>query len=388
MIDFKNIVENFKINESFSKAKAFGSGHINDTFLVKTFGKNQRRDGGTESKKYILQRKNGNIFKNIPGLIKNMEVATEHIRKKLRQQQDAYPNRGVLTMIPCNDGEYYYLDNENNYWCLYDFIENCKSYNIADTFQKAIYCGEAYGEFISQLSDLDTDLCIETIPEFHSINMRLNKFHKAVNEDIAGRINDIPNEIQFVYEREEEMKKVLKFEKQGIPKRIIHNDTKLNNVLFDENDNILCVVDLDTVMPGLVLYDFGDAIRTISNPVAEDEKDVSKVIFNIELYEAFAKGFLGKTINILTKEEIENLAFSAKLMTFIIGLRFLTDYIEGDVYYKIAHPNHNLERAKVQFKLLSSMEENFDKMQQIITELKDTGNLKGKTERWRDGIME
>lgn len=369
MIDFKSIFKNFKINESFSEAKVFGSGHINDTFLVKTLGENQRRDRKTESKKYILQRKNGDIFKNIPGLIKNMEVATGHIRKKLRQQQYADPDRGVLTMIPCNDGEYYYLDNENNYWCLYDFIENCKSYNIADTYQKAIYCGEAYGEFISQLSDLDPELCIETIPEFHNINMRLNKFHKAVNENIAGRIKDIPNEIQFIYEREEEMKKVLELEKQGIPKRIIHNDTKLNNVLFDKNDNILCVVDLDTVMPGLVLYDFGDAIRTISNPVAEDEKDVSKVIFNIKMYEAFVKGFLSKTINILTNEEIENLAFSAKLMTFIIGLRFLTDHIEGDIYFKTAHLNHNLERAKVQFKLLSSMEKDFDKMQQIITKL-------------------
>ncbi len=362
MFDFNSILENFKTNGTFSEAKPFGSGHINDTFLVKTLGENH--------KKYVLQRKNGNIFKNIPGLIKNMEVATKHIRKKLVEQQIANPDVRVLSMIPCTDGKYYHLDNENNYWCLYDFIEDCKSYNIADTYQKAIYCGEAYGEFISQLSDLDPDLCIETIPEFHSINMRLNKFHNAVKEDIAGRLKDVPNEIQFVYSREDEMKKVLELEKQGkIPTRIIHNDTKLNNVLFDENDNILCVVDLDTVMPGLVLYDFGDAIRTISNPVAEDEKDISKVIFNIEMYEAFAKGFLSKTIDILTKEEIENLAFSAKLMTFIIGLRFLTDYIEGDIYYKTAQPKHNLERAKVQFKLLSSMEENFDKMQEIIIKL-------------------
>ena len=363
MFDFINILENFEISGSFSDVKVFGSGHINDTFLIKSSGKNQ--------KKYVLQRKNGNIFKNIPGLVNNMKVATEHIRKKLIEKKIANISERVLSMIPSISGENYFLDNENNYWCLYDFIENCKSYNIADTLQKAVYCGEAYGEFVFQLSDLGADLCIETIPEFHSIEMRLTKFHRAVKENIAGRKTELTKEIQFVYEREDEMKKVIELEKQGMPKRIIHNDTKLNNVLFDENDNILCVVDLDTVMPGLVLYDFGDAIRTISNPCSEDEKDISKIIFNIEMYRAFANGFLSKTRNILTKPEIENLAFSAKFMTFIIGLRFLTDYIEGDVYYKIAHPKHNLERAKVQFKLLSSMEENFDKMQNIITKLSD-----------------
>ncbi|MBI9038286.1 MAG: aminoglycoside phosphotransferase family protein [Bacteroidales bacterium] len=371
MFDFKNILKNFKIAGNFSEAKAFGSGHINDTFLVKILGKNQ--------KKYVLQRKNGDIFKNIPGLVNNMKIATEHIRKKLIEKNTSNIDEKVLSMIPCFNGENYFLDNENNYWCLYDFIDNCKSYNIADTFQKAVYCGEAFGEFIYQLSGLDTNLCVETIPEFHNVIIRLNNFHKAVDSNISERVCELAEEIFFVEEREEEMKTFYSQAKNIMPKRIIHNDTKLNNVLFDENDNILCVVDLDTVMPGLVLYDFGDAIRTISNPCSEDEKDVSKIIFNIEMYEAFAKGFLNRTGNILTKPEIENLACSAKLMTFIIGLRFLTDYIEGDVYFKIAHPKHNLERAKVQFKLLSSMEENFDKMQEIITKFFETEDLKLRT---------
>jgi len=209
MFDFKNILENFEISGSFSDAKVFGSGHINDTFLVKTLGKNQ--------KKYVLQRKNGDIFKNIPGLVNNMKIATEHIYKRLLENNTENPKQRVLSMIPCKNHKYYFIDNENNYWCLYDFIENCKSYNIADTLQKAVYCGEAYGEFIFQLSDLGTDLCIETIPEFHSINMRLTKFHRAVKENIAMRKTELTKEIQFVYEREDEVKKAKEIIKSTDP---------------------------------------------------------------------------------------------------------------------------------------------------------------------------
>ena len=236
--------------------------------------------------------------------------------------------------------------------------------------EQAYEGGKIFGKFQKLLVDLPGKPLFKTIPNFHNIEFRLNIFFITVEKDPFNRVKDIYDEIKFISGRAEEMKKILLLGREGkIPERITHNDTKFNNVLLDENDKGLCVIDLDTIMPGYIHYDFGDAIRTITNTGAEDEKKLGLVSMDIELFKAFAKGFLEQTKNFLNKVEIDNLAFAGKFMAFIIGLRFLTDHIDGDNYFKIHFPNHNLQRARAQFKLLSNMEEQFEQMEAVIQNL-------------------
>jgi thiamine kinase-like enzyme len=348
-----NIISKFQIEEKPISVLPFGSGHINDTYKVETEGKN-----------YLLQRINHSIFRDVEGLTDNFLKVTGHIREKI-----SHSNSGqkTLKIHPTKSNSYFHKDIEGNYWRLLDFIQDSSSYDLVENNTIAYEGGKAYGQFVKMLSDFPAETLVETIPQFHDINFRLSNFRNAVKKDTAKRVSKSKKEIDFIEARTNEMKLIIRLGSENkIPLRVTHNDTKINNVLFNKAGKGICVIDLDTVMPGYIHYDFGDSIRTFTNTADEDEPDLFKVEMNPDYYAAFTKGFLEETKAILTEEELNTLAFSAKLMTYIIGLRFFTDYLEGDVYYKTKYPEHNLTRAKTQFKLLESMEEQFSFMQDCI----------------------
>lgn len=351
--DFYTIIRKFRIDGNVKNAYPYGSGHINDSYKVLTNDKN-----------YLLQRINHEVFKDVRGLTSNISKVNDHLAEKMSLYRS---NMLILSSIRTLNGEFIFKDEEDNYWRVFDFIENSKSYNRVENPDLAYEGGKAYGWFIKMLDDFPVQTLVETIPKFHDMEFRLDNFQKALNSNPAGRAGEVMKEIEFVTERAEEMKRIQNLGREGkIPVRVTHNDTKINNVLFDQQGKGICVIDLDTVMPGYVHYDFGDAIRTFTNTADEDEKDLAKVSMNLALYEGFAKGFLSETKSILHPAEIETLAISARIMTFIIGLRFLTDYLAGDVYYKTHYPDHNLIRTKVQFKLIESMEAQMSLMEETI----------------------
>lgn len=356
--DFYTIIRKFRIDGNVKNAYPYGSGHINDSYKVLTNDKN-----------YLLQRINHEVFKEVRGLTSNISKVNDHLADKMNQYRS---NMLILSSIRTQNGEFIFKDEEENYWRVFDFIENSKSYNRVENPDLAYEGGKAYGWFIKMLDDFPVQTLVETIPRFHDMESRLDNFQKALNSDPAGRAGEVMKEIEFVRERAEEMKQIQNLGRQGkIPQRVTHNDTKINNVLFDQQGKGICVIDLDTVMPGYVHFDFGDAIRTFTNTADEDEKDLAKVSISLPLFEAFSKGFLSETKAILTPLEIENLVLSARTMTFIIGLRFLTDYIVGDVYYKTQYPGHNLTRARVQFRLVQNMEEKQAEMDNHLRVYKD-----------------
>jgi Ser/Thr protein kinase RdoA (MazF antagonist) len=360
-----NLNEIFKLFEAdgtFLKGEPYGSGHIHDTFRIETAEK--------EKDDYIIQRLNNKIFKNIPQLQNNIERVTIHLRNKLEKISGSDLKRECLRLIPTHEGKTWLCDNDGNYWRMYIFISNHRSYNIVDSPDKAYEGGKAIGRFQAMLADMPGEPLYETIPWFHNIEKRLDTFNLKILENPVGRALYIADDIHDVLSRAEDMKIILKLGSEGkIPLRITHNDTKFNNILLDENDKALCVIDLDTVMPGYVHYDFGDAIRTAANSASEDEKDLSKIKMNINLFEAYAKGFLSESGNTLNDTEKEYLAFAPRLITYTIAVRFLTDYIDGDNYFKIHHENHNLQRARAQLRLVMSMEEQYEDMKEIIKRL-------------------
>lgn len=359
--DLKSIIEHFKIKGNFLEGKSYGSGHIHDTFLIHT---------GEGTRDYLLQKINHDVFRNILQLMSNIEKVTKHIQRKIRMRSKSRSSSTCLTYIPTKNGKYYHLDSNGDYWRVSVFIPDSRSYDVIDSPERAYEGGQAFGRFLTELTDLPVDQLYETIPDFHNIEKRLETFYMTVREDPLQRVKEALREIEFVVTRAEEMKCINRLGEEGkIPRRITHNDTKFNNILFDSDDNFLCVIDLDTVMPGYIHFDFGDAIRTAANTGAEDEKDLSKISMDIRLYKAFSKGFLEETKAFLTKKEVEYLPFSAKLLTFMNGLRFLTDFIDGDKYYKIHHASHNLQRAKAQFMLLRSMDEQYGEMQAILEKI-------------------
>jgi Ser/Thr protein kinase RdoA (MazF antagonist) len=360
--NLKEIFEFFVADGSFLNGEPYVSGHIHDTFLVNTIEKNKDD--------YILQRLNNNIFKNIPELQHNIERVTVHLRNKLKSVPGSNIKRECLQLIPSRDGKSWITDKDGNYWRMYIFITNHRSYNIVDSPDKAFQGGKAIGRFQAMLSDMPGGPLFETIPWFHNIEKRIETFNLKINENPVGRVETVRKEIDQFLQRSEEMKTILKLGKEGrIPLRITHNDTKFNNILLDENDKALCVIDLDTVMPGYVHYDFGDSIRTAANTASEDEKDLSKINMDINLFKAYAEGYLSETGNTLNKVEKEYLAFAPKLITYTIAIRFLTDFIDGDHYFKTHHELHNLQRARAQLKLVKSMEDQYGDMQKIISRL-------------------
>jgi hypothetical protein len=358
--DLKNIYSCFRGEGSFLSGQSFGPGHIHDTYRIETAEKH--------CDDYILQRLNNNIFKDILRLQENMERVTAHLRNKLSAIAGSDIKRECLTLIGDRDtGRSWHVDELGNFWRMFIFISDHRSYERVDSHHKAFEGGKAVGRFQALLSDLPGDPLYETIPDFHNIVKRLETFHRVLSADPAGRVSSVRKEIAEITRREEEMKVIIRLGEEGrIPLRITHNDTKFNNILFDTNDRALCIIDLDTVMPGYVHYDFGDAIRTASNTANEDSPDLSSVSMDIGIYEAYAKGYLSETKGTLNDTEKEYLAFAPKLLTYIMATRFLTDYLDGDKYYKIKYPEHNLQRNKVQITLLRSMEDQYARMEQII----------------------
>jgi hypothetical protein len=360
--DLKEIFEYFAADGTFLTGEPYGSGHIHDTFRVET------RESDKDD--YILQRLNNKIFKDIPALQNNIERVTVHLAKKISQVPGSDIKRECLKLIPAKDGKSWIIDKDGNYWRMYIFISRHRSYNIVDSPDKAFEGGKAIGRFQAMLADMPGEPLSETIPKFHDIANRLNILERTISENPKGRVDTVKEEIRQYLMRGEEMKTILRLGQAGkIPLRITHNDTKFNNILLDENDKALCVIDLDTVMPGYVHYDFGDAIRTVTNTAAEDEKDLSKVMMDINLFKAYAEGYLSETGKTLNDVEKEYLAFAPKLITYTIGVRFLTDFIDGDNYFKIHHEFHNLQRTRAQLKLVMSMEEQYSEMQKIIGKL-------------------
>ena len=360
--NLKEIFGSFTAEGTFLKGEPYGSGHIHDTFRIET--KEKDKDD------YIVQRLNNKIFKNIPELQQNIERVTVHLQNKLKSVPGSNIKRECLILIPAHDGKSWIEDKDGNFWRMYIFISNHRSYNIVDSPDKAFQGGKAIGRFQAMLSDMPGGPLHETIPSFHDIEKRLQTLVSKIDENPVGRVESVRPEINEVLKRAEEMKTILRLGREGkIPSRITHNDTKFNNILLDENDKALCVIDLDTVMPGYVHYDFGDAIRTVTNTAAEDEKDLSNVKMNINLFKAYAEGYLSETGKTLNEVEKEYLAFAPKLITYTIGTRFLTDYIDGDNYFKIHHEFHNIQRARAQLKLVMSMEEQYSDMQKIIKKL-------------------
>ena len=355
IIKLKEVVFQFIEQDDNVKIDPLGKGHINDSYKVES-----------GNKEYVLQRINHNIFKNVHELQNNIYRVTSHIRAKLQAKGVSDVERRVLTLIPTHDGALYYKDSNGDYWRVTLFIKDSKSYEEINS-DLAYRAGMAFGDFQKMLEDIPGEPLFETIPNFHNMESRLDAFRESVNANRAGRLDEVADLVKEIEERAEEMCKAERLHREGkLPKRINHCDTKVNNVLFDADDHVLCVVDLDTVMPGYVLSDFGDFIRTGANTGAEDDKNLENVSVNLDIFEAYAKGYLKHAASFLTDIEIDNLAFGAKLLTYMQTVRFFTDYIDGDTYYKIAYPEHNLVRTKSQFKLLQSLEENFDKMRQIV----------------------
>ena len=357
----KAIVQEFIIDGKCTEILTLGTGHINDSYLIRT------DFPGTA---YVLQRINHHVFKNIPGLINNIVNVTHHIEMKILSGDRAAQGLTALKLIKERTGGFFYRDIDGCYWRTYNFINNTISYDQVKDPLLAQEGGKAFGRFQYLTSDLPGETLAETIPDFHDIEKRLISFRRIKAKDLAGRVNQVNREADLIEQKSGEMKSLaLLIDKGKIPLRVTHNDTKFNNILFNKEMKAVCIVDLDTVMPGTILYDFGDAIRTVTNTGNEDESDLKKVNINLDLFTAYSKGYLNVAQQFLNDHEKDNLAFSAKYMTFIIGLRFLTDHIDGDKYFRIHFENHNLQRARAQFRLLESMEENFEKMKRIILQI-------------------
>ncbi len=347
----------FNTESSFLSATRIGSGHINDSYKV----------DATDGRQFVLQRINSHVFKDVPGLMWNIFRVTDHLDCKIRDGVPQAAGLQALRLIPAKNRNRYIEDDKGGFWRLYNYIAGTKSYDIVTDPALAFEGGRVFGQFQLLTADMPGNALTETIPHFHDIGTRLGSFRETIHRNPLHRCAAADKEICFIQERAEEMQTILRLAKENsIPLRVTHNDTKFNNILFDENNKAVCIVDLDTVMPGYVLYDFGDAIRTGANTGAEDEEDLSKVGISMELFEAYSRGYLGIAKEFLTETEKAHLAFSAKFMTYIIGLRFLTDYLNGDHYFRIHKPDHNLIRARAQFRLLENMEDQFNLMEQII----------------------
>ncbi len=356
---FRELVSNFDINLTIKEIAAYGTGHINDTYLVKTIPE--------EAPDYMLQRKNHKIFKNVPGMMKNIVITTDHIRRKLIAEGVAEVDRKVMTYIAAKDGQMFVNDAEGNYWTLFQFIADCRVVENIQRPEQAFRAARAFGHFQQQLADLSGEMLIETIPNFHNGISRLNDFKLSISQDIAERVNENQLLINKILDRSTEMTALQRgLNDKTLPLRITHNDTKINNILFDQDNNALCIIDLDTVMPGSALYDFGDAIRTLGNKAPEDEPDLEKIVFNQEIYEAFTQGYLSEAKTFLTKAEIDQLPFSCRYMAWEQAMRFFTDYLNGDTYYKTDYEGHNLVRTKAQIRYLEVLEENRAVMEGIV----------------------
>lgn len=357
--DKLRILKAFNIDELITAIEPFGNGHINDTLKV------TNTQGET---KYVLQKINHHIFTNVEMLQNNIQVVTSHIREKLAAQGVTDLDRKVLTFLPTREGKSYFFDGES-YWRLCLFIPRSKSYEEV-TPELAYEAGKAFGDFQSMLADLPENALGETIPNFHNMEFRLEQFREAVKANSAGRLDKVSDLVNEIERRAETMCQQERLYREGkLRKRVNHCDTKVNNMLFDaETDEVLCVIDLDTVMPGFVLSDIGDFIRTAANKGAEDDQDLNRVGVNLEIFQAYTRGYMEKAKSFLTPLEISLLPYGGRLLTYMQTVRFLTDYLQGDTYYKIHYPEHNLVRTRAQFQLLLSLEAHADEMDRFMSQ--------------------
>jgi len=356
-----SIAGKFVTENEIKEVSILGEGFINDTFVI--YPKDSAHP------KYLLQRKNKNIFTNIPAMMENINQVTTYLKKKIREN-NGDTERESLTLIPTVEGKLYYLDENKDYWAACLFIKDSISYEKVDSPLIARSGGKGIGMFQKLLADFPGTLT-NILPGFHDMKFRFKQWDEVLIEDRMNRKKDVKEEISWVENRRKEM---LEFwdliEKGTIPKRVTHNDTKISNILFDKKGEVLCMIDLDTVLSGPVLNDFGDAVRSYVNTGAEDEKDLSKVSLSLDYYREFTRGYVEEAGVFLTEPEWDNLAFAGRFITFEQVLRFLMDYIDGDRYYRIKYSEHNIVRTRAQYKLLQSMEEHFDEMQKIIVQLR------------------
>lgn len=362
-MQMKEAIEQFQNKGVLISSKAYGSGHINDTFLLEYELKDKTRN------KVILQRMNTEAFLYPEELMENILGVTSFLKKKIIAC-GGDPERETLNIIKTKDNAPYYVDSEGNYWRCYKFISDAKCLDKVDTPEQFYESAVAFGRFQHLLADYPVETLHETIKGFHDTRARFAAFKRAVDEDVKGRAQGVQREIEFVLKREEVANYFSEMlDKNEIPLRVTHNDTKLNNVMFDKNTGKgICVIDLDTVMPGLAMNDFGDSIRFGASTAAEDETDLTKVSCSMELFETYTKGFFAGCEGGLTKQEIELMPMGAKVMTYECGMRFLTDYLQGDIYFRIHRENHNLDRCRTQFKLVEDMEKKWDIMNDIVRE--------------------
>ena len=366
----ENVAKNFQFEGNLMRIEPWGNGHINDTYLL-TFA-----IGKMGSIQVILQRINKNVFPKPEEVMENMMNVTNHLHKKILEN-GGNPYRETVNVIPALDNKPYYKETEHDYWRATMFISDATCYDVAESVEDFYQSAVAFGKFQSLLADFPAEELHETIKNFHNTKSRFMNFKKAVEEDVAGRAKEVAEEIQFVLDHEEDACYFVDLiEKQEVPIRVTHNDTKLNNIMIDNKTHKgICVIDLDTTMPGLAMYDFGDSIRFGASTGEEDEKDLSKVSCSMELFEAYTKGFIEGCAGKLTEREIELLPMGAKVITYECGMRFLTDYLQNDVYFKTSRKEHNLDRARTQFKLVSDMEKKWGQMQNIVKKYSGKGKV-------------
>ena len=358
--DFRRICSKFALYGDFLVAVPFGGGHVNDTFQL-TF------DQGGVRLHYVLQRINRNVFRKPEQVMENMDRVTRHLLAKIHAEKVETRKR-TIRLLRTFSNQPYVTDERGEVWRAYIFVENARAYDVLETPEQAFKVAQAFGDFQCNLVDLPGPRLHETIPDFHNTPKRLEALRQAIRRDPVGRERRVRREIDFIMKRADETKRLLQLQAEGaIPERITHNDTKVNNILIDDlTGDGICVIDLDTVMPGLSLYDFGDMVRAGTSPAEEDEVNLSRVGMRFEMYEALYRGFLSSAGSFLTEAERENLPFSGKLITFEIAIRFLTDYLEGDVYFKVKRPEHNLERCRNQLRMVESIEEQSKRMKDLL----------------------
>jgi hypothetical protein len=353
--DMRAVARHFLIAGEFLEAAPYGSGHINDTYRA-VFNQ-----AGVTTR-YILQRINHNIFKNPVALMENIRRVTAHLAGKVSGEPDS--SRRVLTLISARDGGCCHRDEQGNYWRAYLFIERARTFDAVESAEQAFKAAKAFGQFQKLLADLPAPRLHATIPDFHHTPKRFAALEKAIEADVANRAKPAQPEIEFAMRHKAICSGLLDAK---LPERVTHNDTKFNNVMLDDAPGEgTCVIDLDTVMPGLAAYDFGDMVRTTTSPAKEDERDLSKVGLQFPMFEALTRGYLSSAGEFLTPAERKLLPFGGKLITFTIGIRFLTDFLAGDVYFKVHRDGHNLDRCRTQFKLIESIEQQEDKMNQLV----------------------
>jgi Ser/Thr protein kinase RdoA (MazF antagonist) len=359
--ELKVVSRHFQIYGEILHAEPLKIGHINETYTA-TYNQ-----GGTQVR-YIHQKLNRTVFKNPAGVMKNLMRVTSHLRKKLEAQGVPDVTRRALIVIPTRDGRSFHQNGDRDVWRTFVYVEGVTTHEAVQTPAQAFQAGRAFGEFQHQLVDLPGGRLVETIPNFHHTRKRFEAFQRALAADRFNRAAGIRREINFALQRESITGVIVDAMAKGhIPERITHNDTKFNNVMLDAaTGDAMCIVDLDTVMPGCALYDFGDMVRTTTSPTLEDEPDLSKVTMQMPMFKQLAKGYLATAGRFLTRREKSLIAFSGKLITFEIGLRFLTDYLSGDVYFRTHRPGHNLDRCRTQFKLVESIERQEPAMQKYV----------------------